>query len=146
MTDQELQTLLDDDEFLNEFFLGLDGAENFVKGFGEIMKGHYKQAEKNQKTKEDMNEYYERNKELYSIYQEKKEIYDELKEKEQEIKENLGAEKVEEALDDRIQELEKEVKRVKKDDLDIDEFIENYRVARKEVLKYQIMKQKIFPE
>ena len=88
----------------------------------------------------------ENNKQLYKEYKEKKGEYDELKEKEQEIKENFGADKIEETLDKKIKELDKEVKRVKKDDLDIDDFIEDYRTAKKEVFKYQLMKQKIFPE
>ena len=57
MSDEEVQTLLEDEAFFNEFFLSLDGVEEFVKTFGEIMKQYYKKAEENIKTKEDMDEY-----------------------------------------------------------------------------------------
>mmetsp|Transcript_17039 Transcript_17039/g.19034 ORF Transcript_17039/g.19034 Transcript_17039/m.19034 type:complete len:96 (-) Transcript_17039:7-294(-) len=93
-----------------------------------------------------MDEYLDTNKELYGEYKEKKVEYDQLKEKEQEIKENFGQDKVEEALDERIKKMEKKVKKVKKEDLDVDDFIEDYREAKKGVLRYQLMKQKIFAE
>lgn len=145
MGEDELQTLLDDDAFLNEFFLSLDGVEDFVKSFGEIMKGNYKLA-KNQKAKEELEEYHERNVELREKFDEKMEEYDALKEQEAEIMENFGPEKVEEALDEKIHGLEKQIKAIKKEDMDIDDFIDEYREAKKEMNKYVFMKQKIFSE
>lgn len=146
LDNDQIQQLIDDDVIFNDFYLNLDGVEEFIKGFGKIMKNYLKKWKENKKHKDEVDENIEKHTELYNEYKEKLSAYEELKEKEQEILDSFGPDKVEEAIDEKIKGLDKEAKRIKKEDMDIEDFIEKYRKAKKETIKYQLMKQKIFPE
>lgn len=146
MSGEEIQTLIDDDEFLQDFFLQLDGVTEFCDQFAHIMKSYSQKAEENIKYKNELESHIKKHKDIFADYQDKRTAYENLKFQEQEIMEKFGPDKVEEALDNKISELEREAKQIKKEDMETDDFIEEYRLAKKKAIRYQLMKQKIFPD
>ena len=69
LSQDQMKTLLEDDEFFNDYFVGLPGVETLSTNVATIMKGLHSQAEENLKAKQQLETEIEQHDVLYSEYE-----------------------------------------------------------------------------
>jgi hypothetical protein len=126
MSSSEIQGVLDDDTFFEDFFMNLEGVRDFYDDFVKILMRIKSKAEENMVLKEEVEE-------------NTKEIEDDDDE--------IDFDEINDKMDEKIQELKDETDKMKKDfkkaKMETEDFIEEYKEAKKKLLKYEMMKHKI---
>ena len=79
LDENQMKTLLEDDEFFNDYFIELPGVDSLSKNFASIMQGLHSQAEENLKAKEQLDQEIENHDVLYSEYEELAKEHEKLK-------------------------------------------------------------------
>jgi hypothetical protein len=120
LSDDQIKSILEDEYFFNDFFLQLEGVEDFCEAFGEILSNYVSRAKQNLKIENDLNDHIETHKNFYKEYKEDRKEYESLKSKEQDIKDKFGEDKVRKTLNDRIHELENDL-----EDIQFESYITN---------------------
>lgn len=145
--EEEMQTLVDDDDFFNDYFINLDGVKELGTNFSKIMDSLKSQAEENLQGKENVDNEIQAHEELYERYEAISEQFEDLKAKEQSIMKNLSKANITSAINEKIAQGENEDKKILKNfksgDLDIEDYVEQYRKNHEELAKYKIILKKV---
>ena len=81
MKEDEIQTLLDDDEFFESAFLNFDGVREHGENFAKVMKNLQNQAQENMKLKEKVDSEVVQHEIKYAEFEQAQAEFDKLKEK-----------------------------------------------------------------
>ena len=81
MKEDEIQTLLDDDEFFESAFLNFDGVRELGENFAKVMKNLQNQAQENMKLKEKVDSEVVQHEIKYAEFEQAQAEFDKLKEK-----------------------------------------------------------------
>lgn len=140
LDNDQLQTLLSDNDEFEAYFLKIKGVRELGESFATLMDSLKAQAEENMRSKEEIEK-------LYQEYLAVRGEYEELKEQEQMIMNRLSKDNIVAALDMKIEESQAKQDEAKEKftsgDLDFDDYIYAYRKALEKVHKYEIIKSKI---
>ena len=140
LTNEQLQTLLDDEKAFEEYFLNIKGVKELGETFSKLMTSLKSQAEENLRSKEEIDK-------LYEEYLEVRKEYEDHKAEEQEIMMKLSKENISNALDLKIQthqfEWEEAKTKFENNEIDFDDYISKYRKAMEQVHKYELIKNKV---
>lgn len=127
LSQDEMQTLINDDTFFEDYFNGLPGVKELGENFAKIMGGLKVQAEENLKNKEKIDEEIKEHETLFEEHEAIKREFEKLKEKEQKIMSNLSNDNIASALRERKARFEEEEKQIidqfKDGTLDFDDYV-----------------------
>lgn len=147
LSQSEMETLINDDTFFEDYFNNLKGVKELGENFAKIMGGLKVQAEENIKNKEKIDEEISQHEELYEEYETTRKQFEKLKEKEQKIMSNLSKDNISSALRERKAGFEDEEKQIidqfKEGSLDFDDYVCSYRKNREQIAKYNFIGQKL---